>query len=294
MTKPTESTDHPVLPAASRRMGVCSWSLQATGPDDLIAKLKACDAKAVQLALEPLREAKSGSAWDAETTFAKLAEADITVLSGMMETVGEDYSTLESIKLTGGLRPDAHWKENLGRAKQLSAICEKFGIGLLTLHAGFLPHDEDDRLRARLLERLEEIAETVCSRDIVLGLETGQEDADTLLTVLDDIDEPMVGANFDPANMILYNMGDPVAALRTLADSIVQLHIKDATYTTKPSTWGVEVPVGTGAVNWDAFFKTLSDLNISGDLVIEREAGTSRLADISTAAKLVRRYVSGA
>jgi sugar phosphate isomerase/epimerase len=102
----------------------------------------------------------------------------------------------------------------------------------------------------------------------------------------------MVGVNFDPANMILYGMGDPVRAVADLADYIEQVHIKDATATTVPGTWGSEVPAGSGQVRWEAFFGVLEEYGVSGDLVIEREAGDQRIADVATGAALVRRLAS--
>ena len=89
--------------------------------------------------------------------------------------------------------------------------------------------------------------------------------------------------NFDPANMILYDKGDPLEALRALGPWIRQCHIKDARRTRVSGTWGEEVTVGTGEVDWTAFLATLDELGFHGDLCIEREAGNQRLADIRAA-----------
>jgi sugar phosphate isomerase/epimerase len=97
-----------------------------------------------------------------------------------------------------------------------------------------------------------------------------------------------VGVNFDPANMILYGMGDPVAAIRTLAPHVVQVHVKDAVPTAVPGTWGREVVSGTGAVDWTAFLAAVRALPRVVDLVIEREAGPTREADIQSAVALLR------
>ena len=83
--------------------------------------------------------------------------------------------------------------------------------------------------------------------------------------------------------MILYNNGDPVAALRILGPWLRQIHIKDAVRTKTPGTWGDEVPAGTGDVPWKEFFSTLHEVGYHGPLVIEREAGTQRVADVLTA-----------
>lgn len=271
----------------TRHVGVCSWSLQATGIDDLITKVKACGMSNIQLAMEPLRAELDG--WGtAEDCFTKLDEAGIRVLSGMFEPIGEDYSSLDAIKLTGGLRQNKHWAANLKHAAQVAAMASDFGVSLVTFHAGFLPDDTGDKLHQVMHDRIEQVAAAFASKDVLCGLETGQERAETLLDTLDSIDEDLLGINFDPANMILYNMGDPCEALEILADYVMQIHIKDATVTTKPGQWGTEVAAGTGEVDWKRFFATATKLLPKADIVIEREAGDQRVADIKTARKLIK------
>ena len=54
-----------------------------------------------------------------------------------------------------------------------------------------------------------------------------------------------------------------------------------------PGTWGEEVRLGTGQVDWKAFFAALGEVGYTGDLCIEREAGNQRVADIRTAREYV-------
>ena len=81
--------------------------------------------------------------------------------------------------------------------------------------------------------------------------------------------------------------GDPIDALETLTPFLKQCHIKDATKTREPGTWGAEVTVGTGEVDWPTFFATLTKLGYDGDCCIEREADDQRVADIRTAREFV-------
>jgi sugar phosphate isomerase/epimerase len=160
-------------------------------------------------------------------------------------------------------------------------------IKLVTFHAGFLPHDERDPEFAKLLHRLRLVADLFAASNIDLGLETGQETAAALDAFLQKLQRSNVGVNFDPANMILYDKGNPIEALRGLAPWLKQCHIKDANRTRVAGTWGEEVPAGTGQVNWPEFFATLRGIGFEGNLCIEREAGEQRAADIKTARKMV-------
>ena len=108
-----------------------------------------------------------------------------------------------------------------------------------------------------------------------------------LAALLAALDCPNVGVNFDPANLILYGQGDPVAAVLRLGSSLKQVHIKDARHTQVPGTWGEEVVAGTGDVDWPEFFRALHSVNFTGDLVIEREAGGQRVADVCAAREII-------
>lgn len=267
----------------SSRLAVCTWSLQPADPDHLLQHLETIGIRRIQLALDPLREKPAVWAKTAELC----ARHGIAIVSGMFGTVGEDYTTPDTIRRTGGVVPDQHWEANWGNIQANVELAVKLGIKLITFHAGFLPHKENDPDFKKLLDRITKIADLFAGNNLTLGFETGQETAETLNLFLRKLNRRNVGVNFDPANMILYDKGDPVEALRVLASWLKQCHIKDATRTRAPGTWGEEVVVGTGEVNWRTFFRVLGELKFTGDLCIEREAGNQRVADIRAARDFV-------
>lgn len=271
----------------SPRIAVCSWSLLATDPHDLAAKLKSTGIDRVQLALDPLCE--DPAVWG--ETQAVLSQAGITILSGMFGCVGEDYSTLDSIRVTGGIAPDATWERNLQNIRATVRIATKLGLELVTFHAGFVPHDPADPDFSKMVDRLAAVAEIFAAADMTVALETGQETAAGLASLLVALDRSNVTVNFDPANMLLYGKGDPVDAVRVLGRWIRQVHIKDAVQSAVPGTWGEEVAAGTGQVDWPAFFAALAEVGFAGDLVIEREAGDQRVTDIRLARELVLKSI---
>ena len=281
---------HPPDLSLNSRLAACSWSLQPATPAQLVDQLLATGIRRVQLALDPLRD--DPVVWGATEDLFR--QNGISLVSGMFGCVGEDYSTLESIRITGGIGPDATWAENLGNIQTTVGLASRLGLELVTFHAGFLPHDETDPEFLKLLNRLGVVADLFAEKNISLGLETGQETAPALSDLLRKLNRPNVGVNFDPANMLLYNKGNPIAALRLLAPWLRQVHIKDANQTQVPGTWGEEVAAGSGQVDWAEFFATLRHLNYTGNLVIEREAGTQRVADIRTARAVVEKYFTPA
>jgi sugar phosphate isomerase/epimerase len=266
----------------TNQLGVCSWSLRPESVADLVQTVADVGLSRVQLALLPVRNDANGE-WNRSEVVRALRSAGIAAPSGMLEMAGEDYSTPETIRRTGGVRSDEYWPENLKAVRECARLASFFGMKLVSFHAGFLPHDEGDPLRETMLDRLRAVADHFAEEGVRLALETGQETAETLLGVLAELDREDVGVNFDPANMLLYGMGDPVEALDLLAPHVFQVHVKDACPPSEPGQWGTEVPVGTGAVDWDAFFATLGQHGLDCDLMIEREAGESRLDDIRAA-----------
>lgn len=273
-------------------LAVCSWSLQPKSADDLVAKLKEAGIKRVQLYLNPLFEAGDGrhseGARDAWAGAAqKLALAGIEIVSGMMTTKGENYSSHETIRATGGINPDWNWDDNVATAHQAAAVAAALGLKRVSFHAGFIPHDMENPRFSLLVERSREIAGFFKEKGIDLLLETGQEDAASLTHYLNAVGMANLGVNFDPANMLLYGMGEPVAALEKLMPYTRQIHIKDAHASPGENIWGTEEVVGTGSVDWKKFFAVVKKSGYAGDLVIEREAGTSRVADIKKAKAFV-------
>jgi L-ribulose-5-phosphate 3-epimerase len=250
-----------------------------TAPARLLSDLRETGLERLQIALDPLRE--NPAAWG---DLPRLCQAEgVSFASGMFGTIGEDYTTLETIRRTGGVVPDATWPENWRNIQVVAELAQNLKLSLVTFHAGFLPHDEDAPEFQKLLGRIKQIGRLFADRGIDLGFETGQEEAGALRSFLEQLNQSNVGVNFDPANMILYDKGDPIDALRTLGPWLRQCHIKDAKRTRTPGQWGEEVVVGTGEVDWKRFFQTLRELGFQGNCCIEREAGAARVADIRTA-----------
>jgi L-ribulose-5-phosphate 3-epimerase len=273
------------MPLAS--LGTTSWSLAPDNPADLVNLVHATGLNALQLGLSPIVTDRAKWA----TAVPRLIEANITLLSGMMAPIGEDYSTLESIAETGGVRRDGTWPANEEMARSMAVLAENAGIGMITLHAGFIPEDDSNPERGVMIGRLQKIADIFACEGLCLALETGQESAEALLGILVAIDRPRVGVNFDPANMVLYGSGDPIEAMEILSEHIVQVHLKDALEPVREGRWGRETPLGKGDVDWDRFFQLAKELPREVDAIIEREGGDNRVGEIREAVDFVRTHL---
>ncbi|MEX0744081.1 MAG: sugar phosphate isomerase/epimerase family protein [Phycisphaeraceae bacterium] len=273
----------------NERIGVCSWSLHPANAVELVDHVAACGIDRVQLALNPL----IGQPETWSDVGERCAAAGIVLRSGMIGCADEDYSSLESIRQTGGLVPDATWQRNQQIFRDTLTAARRLNIDCISTHAGFIPQERHDPASfGRIVERLRWAAELFAAEGATLLLETGQETAEALSAFLDAVDRPNVGVNFDPANMVLYDKGDPVASLERLMPRVGQVHVKDAVRTTKPGAWGAETPTGEGDVDFPALLAVLEDADFAGDLVIEREGGDERVANVRDAKQRIEQWLA--
>jgi L-ribulose-5-phosphate 3-epimerase len=266
-------------------IGVCSWSLHPKDANDLVAQLRRLGLSHAQLALGPLLAMDDERR---ETELRVLRDGGLQFTAGMIGFPGEDYSSIAIIKQTGGFVPDESWMQRRELSFRAAELAQGLGLKQVSTHIGFIPQSNDSKY-VTMVERVSEVAEKFATAGLELGMETGQEPASELLQFLNDLRARNVFVNFDPANMILYGAGDPFDAIRTLGRHIRHVHVKDATPSAQPGTvWGAEVPFGMGDVIPSEFVAALHDVDYRGPLVIEREAGADRVADVELAIENLR------
>jgi sugar phosphate isomerase/epimerase len=260
-------------------IGICSWSLQVKNIPELGRLLKRLGTDVVQIACGDPHHA----AWDEGDKMPEAAKAaGLRMTGAMLGFPGEDYTTPQTIKKTGGFGDPATRPERLERLKWALDRTRVLGLSDLMLHAGFLPEPGQPD-RKPFLDTLAKVSELAKAKSVTIAFETGQETADLLKLTLDELKCPNLKVNFDPANMLLYEKGDPIRAVEILGPYIRSVHVKDAVHTKVPGTWGDEVPLGKGEANIRKFIQTLKNVGYRGALCIEREVGNQeqRVADIA-------------
>ena len=266
-------------------IGVCSWSLQPKGLAELAERMKELGVQHVQLALRPLIQLDDKRK---HQELGHLRSAGLVITAGMIEFPGEDYSSIDTIRRTGGYAPDDQWDVRKRLSDEAARLGAELGIKQISTHVGFIPTPGEPGYAA-MRGRIREVAESFARHGIDLIFETGQEPAAELLEFLQQLGAPNVGVNFDPANMILYGAGDPIAAVAILARHIRHVHVKDGTASARPGVeWGAEVPFGEGQVGPARFLAALKSASYRGPLAIEREAGNDRMGDVRKAIESLR------
>jgi len=259
-------------------VGVCSWSL-----NNDFEKIKQTGVDVVHLAIQP-------ALGDVGRKYLEsFAKSNLKITATMINFPREDYSTLESIKKTGGIVPDDCWWDNRELALKAIELTAELKVQFLSMHFGFIDTHNQAKVKT-LIERTRMLADNAAENNITLLMESGQESALELRDFLEKVHHSALGVNFDPANMILYGKGNPVEAVGVLGPWIKHIHVKDAIQTKTPGTWGSEVVWSTGEVNSDKFLNALKDVNFAGALAVEREGGDNRLDDIKHAVEKLKEF----
>ena len=224
----------------------------------------------------------------AEQFLAQLGELGIkiTVVFGGFE--GESYADIPTCQRTVGLVPPETRAQRTQELKEIADFARLLGVGAVGLHVGFLPHDSSDPLYDEVVAVTRDVCGHLQGNRQRLHLETGQESADALLRFLSDVDRDNLFVNFDPANMILYGSGEPIAALKMVGKWVDGVHCKDGKWPTEGGKLGHEMPLGEGEVGIENFVKTLVEIGYRGPLTIEREiSGEQQARDIMKAKTLL-------
>ncbi len=202
----------------------------------------------------------------------------------------------------------------IARAKRVVDLAADLGTAIVTTHIGVVPDDAASPVYAVMRDACRELGAYAASRGTTFAVETGPESGAVLRAFLDEVAVDGIGANLDPANLVMVGGHDPVEAVRLLAPYIVHTHAKDGRRLKSCSaaevygafadgTYGelverlggdpfVEVPLGEGEVDWDAYLAALKTAGYRGFLTIEREVGDDPAVDIARAVRFLRERIA--
>jgi sugar phosphate isomerase/epimerase len=179
---------------------------------------------------------------------------------------------LDAISLSGhsDLASDAGIEEF---RKSLN-IAHKLGIRYVTTSTG--GHDASsegtvEEQRVAFLNRFRPLADEAAANGIRICLEThGGVSATGAMAaeLVQEIDRPNVGINYDTANVIFYGSVRPETDIAAAAPFINHLHIKDQIG--GPGVWNFP-QIGTGEIDFAPIFAALDEVGFTGPCSIEME-----------------------
>ena len=187
-----------------KNISVCSWSYRLSAAR-VAEEMTKSGVTHVHLALNPFVDPLAvvpGTAGETENVAGTggvdslekqradieeyLASGRWVISSTLHNSRYDDYSTLESIRRTGGLVPDEHWEENKAIIAKVVKLTAEWKAPYMMLHAGYINHADPVGF-AKLTDRLKYVRDLCADAGIGLTLETGQETANPLMLTVDAV-----------------------------------------------------------------------------------------------------------
>lgn len=202
-----------------------------------------------------------------------MSDADITAVARAAGGFGLDVPSISPglFKLTSDDPAIADHRGDL-RLRCLE-MAEMLGAGLMVVFP-WIRADRDgpeDQWPAEMVADFQRTADLAAERAITVAIEnepicyaaTGQ----SLARLLDEIDRPNCGANWDPANHFAYRPEDFRGGYQALGERIVHVHVKD--HAVDGQGGRRTVPAGEGDVDWPGQVRALLDDGYHGLVVVE-------------------------
>lgn len=205
-----------------------------------------------------------------------IQNAGLAVTSVAAVYAGESYADVETVRRTVGLLPPATRAARVEDTKRCADFALALGARNVSSHIGYIPEDRTHPDYQGLAAALQDICDHLAAQGQNFCLETGQETAEVLRRFIADVGRENLKVNFDPANMIMYGTGDPIAALEVLGPWVRGVHCKDGEWPKAPGQLGEEKPLGEGQVGIERFLAKLKEVGYEGPLTIEREVPGER------------------
>lgn len=188
--------------------------------------------------------------------------------------------------------------DDLPKLKRVVDICERLGVKILRIFAGFSPVEEVTGGRWECMIRcLTEISNY--SKHVVLTIEThggvkGYDDGvehfhstsskpDVLMKMLSNLPES-VKVNFDPANLWAVGIRHPETVYLSIKDRVAVVHLKD--FVTLPSGHLKPSACGESEMDWNAI---LSALDPELPMLFEYE----NVGDVTEGLMRCNRFIQG-
>jgi sugar phosphate isomerase/epimerase len=180
-------------------------------------------------------------------------------------------------------------QERIDHLRGVLALGFDLGPRIVVADVGKIPEAADDPRMQLLTEALLALGHHGDRVGAILALETGLNSGDVLRKFLERFDTGGLGVNLDPANLMMHGFNVYESA-RALGDKIVHSHARDAREAGASRT-AQEVPLGHGDIDWLLYLGVLEELSYRGWLVVEREGGDNRVADVAAGVQFLRRLL---
>jgi sugar phosphate isomerase/epimerase len=193
--------------------------------------------------------------------------------------------------LRRGLDTAENQEPRLDHVRKVMTLAYDLGPRVVVIEAGQVPGEKEIERGRLMRDALTNLAGHGDRIGTSLALETGLESGAVLAEYLRSFDSGSLSANLDPANLLLHSF-DPLQSARDLSGKIAHTHARDCRRAST-SRAAQEVPLGHGDIDWMSYLETLAEIEYRGWLVVERQSGDNRVADVASGVGFLRRLLGG-
>jgi sugar phosphate isomerase/epimerase len=223
------------------------------------------DEQLAVLAAESISHLELRSVWS--TNVADLDDLQLARLRRRLHESGVHVSAIGSP--IGKIGIDAPLAPELERLRRVAELASELGTTLVRVFSFFIPQAQDPQLyRARVIDRMGELAALAADRGLVLAHENEKEiygdRPERCADIIASVGSPALQATFDAANFVQCGVRPHSDAYELLRPYLVYVQVKDALTAT-----GEVVPAGQGDGQVRETLAALRDSAFQGYLSLE-------------------------
>ena len=258
--QPNQSINASVNPAKDWQFGIALWTFHTFSFSESLDKVDSAGLKYI----EPNNFTKTLPELN-DSSLMQLSPAGIQKLKSLIEQRG---LKCESVYLAGGNTVDA-WKKQFEMAKQ-------FGVRFVTAEPPLDMWDSIDSLAG------------------IYGIKVAIHEHWKGMSHYWNHDTTLLAMKGHPNFGVCADLGhwpksgiNPLDAVKKLSGHIIAIHLKDIAAYNNPKL--VDVPVGTGVIDFPAIFRELKKQGFKGPIYIERDA-TDQPSNLPSVIQEVKYY----
>lgn len=191
--------------------------------------------------------------------------------------------------LDAGLDEPINLQPRIDYLREVMMLAFDLGPRVVIAPVGQVPEASDEPRASTHRDALEALAQHGDRTGTTLAVDTGLESGEALATYLASFDTGSLAANVSPGNLLL-NGFNPFASTRALAGRIAHIHARDGRRSST-SRAAREVALGAGDIDWLSYLELLEEIEYRGWLVVVRDEGDRRAADIESGVKFLQRLL---
>lgn len=250
------------------KVGLCCRDVPGLDLEEQFAQAQRLGFKYVQIALWKIDRFDEKTALETKAMLEKYDLECTEVWVGWVKPAVWDFRDGPA---TLGLVPADFRLQRIQNLLEGAAYARILGVKGVLTHVGFIPVNPFDPDYRGLVIALKHITAELAKYGQYFSLETGQETPIVAKRCLEDVAADNLFINYDPANIIIYGNGNPIAGLDVLGKYVKSVHGKDANQPLNGYEIGEETVTGEGQVNIPCFVEKLKEIGFEGIISIEHE-----------------------